>query len=299
MSDNDQTLPTAVEDDRPNDETGIASPTDPGAPSETTDPPNALAVLYSALPSEVAASVASELNIDTTNFLPATTSSRRRISTSSTVTSSITTASSTASSTLSTITRPSSSRTSASTTATSTPAPVSDDDDSSQLREGSIAGIATGAAAGIVLILLTALLLFRRRRQGKPMFGRLSRSSSNRSIRTYPEVAWLYDPAPTPPRSSSHYRQGESGVSLLPTAYERAAAAGGRGGGGVRTAQGPYAPESPLLPPQISYARDESPGSSGGSSPKSGRGRSRSSLGSAPRMGPIWEEPAQQRGLNR
>ncbi|CAK1357137.1 unnamed protein product [Cercospora beticola] len=291
MSNNDQILPTAVENDRPNNSPGAASPTDSGASSETTEPPNALAVLYSALPSDVAASVASELNIDTTNFLPATTSSR---ATSTSRPTSITTATSSALSTFSTITR----STSGPATATATPAPPSDDDNnSSQLRQGSVAGIATGAAAGVVLIILAALLLFRRKRQGKPMFGRLSRSDSNRSVRAYPEVAWLYDPAPTPPRTSRHYRRGESGVSLLPTAYGGAAAA--EGAGGIRTVAGAFEPESPLLPPQVSYARDESPGSSGGSSPRSARGPSRSSLGSASRMGPIWEEPGHQQGVHR
>ncbi|PPJ61139.1 hypothetical protein CBER1_04198 [Cercospora berteroae] len=288
MSNNDQILPTAIENDRPNNSPGVASPTDTGASSETTEPPNALAVLYSALPSDVAASVASELTIDTANFLPATTSSR------ATRSSSPTAARSSASSTLSTITR----STSGPATATATSAPPSDDDkNSSQLRQGAVAGIATGAAAGVVLIILAALLLFRRKRQGKPMFGRLSRSNSSRSVRAYPEVAWLYDPAPTPPRHSRHYRRGESGVSLLPTAYGGAAAA--EGTGGIRAAGGASEPESPLLPPQVSYARDDSPGSSGGSSPRSARGPSRSSLGSASRMGPIWEEPGHQQGVHR
>lgn len=81
-------------------------------------------------------------------------------------------------------------------------------------------------------------------------------------------------------------------MTLLPTTYE--GAAGVAGGGMLRGSPDLRPPDqdSPLLPPQIPLARSDSPGGSGGSSPRSGRGRSaRSSLQSVIRMGAIHEEP--------
>ncbi|KAI5367350.1 hypothetical protein Slin15195_G024770 [Septoria linicola] len=280
MSDNDR-IPTAV-----------ISPTSAettGPEPETTEPPNALGVLFSALPSDVASSIASELDIDTTRFLPAERTSRTRASTSRPTDTTSTTRTSSASSIFTTSTR-SSSTASATDSSATTLAPTANT--GNQLRQGSIAGIATGVTAGVVLILLTALLLARRRQQGKPFFGAMQRSTSKRSNRAYPEVAWLYDPATTPPRTSENHSRAESGISLLPSTYEGAAGvAGGAAGGrfyGNPEAR-PAGPESPLLPPQLLYARDESPGSS---PTGNGRGRSaRSSLQSVARMGPIHEEP--------
>lgn len=276
---------------------------------EITEPPNALGVLFSALPSNVASSIASEFDIDTTLFLPIADSSTKsqsqsRIttfpssttafsmtsskatsshdsSTSSTATQSTSTTSSTA--TQSSLTT-SSTATQSTLTTSSLPSATSTEtsperSSSTKLSPGAIAGIAIGVAAGAICIILAAcLLLRRRRRQGKPLFSAISRSSSAKSQRVYPEIAWLYDPPePTPRRPSRHYQRGDSEMALLPTAYEGAAGQDNNNN------------NSPLLPPpQIPLLAQSD---SSGSSSRSGRGRSaRSSIQSVSRMGAIYEE---------
>lgn len=292
---------------------------------EITEPPNALGVLFSALPSNVASSIASEFDIDTTLFLPIADSSTKsqsqsRIttfpssttafsmtstkatsshdstsfsmtsrkatsshdsSTSSTATQSTSTTSSTA--TQSSLTT-SSTATQSTLTTSSFPSATSTEtsparSSSTKLSPGAIAGIAIGVAAGAICIILAAcLLLRRRRRQGKPLFSAISRSSSAKSQRVYPEIAWLYDPPePTPRRPSRHYQRGDSEMALLPTAYEGAAGQDNNNN------------NSPLLPPpQIPLLAQSD---SSGSSSRSGRGRSaRSSIQSVSRMGAIYEE---------
>lgn len=292
---------------------------------EITEPPNALGVLFSALPSNVASSIASEFDIDTTLFLPIADSStesqsQSRIttfplsttafsmtstkatsshdsttfsmtsskatssydsSTSSTATQSTLTTSSTATQSTSTT---SSTATQSTLTTSSYPSATSTEisparSSSTKLSPGAIAGIAIGVAAGAICIILAAcLLLRRRRRQGKPLFSAISRSSSAKSQRVYPEIAWLYDPPePTPRRPSRHYQRGDSEMALLPTAYEGAAG------------QDHNNNNSPLLPPpQIPLLAQSD---SSGSSSRSGRGRSaRSSIQSVSRMGAIYEE---------
>lgn len=292
---------------------------------EITEPPNALGVLFSALPSNVASSIASEFDIDTTLFLPIADSSTKsqsqsRITTfpssttafsmtstkatsshdsttfsvtsskatsshdssiSSTATQSTSTTSSTA--TQSSLTT-SSTATQSTLTTSSFPSATSTETSpargsSTKLSPGAIAGIAIGVAAGAICIILAAcLLLRRRRRQGKPLFSAISRSSSAKSQRVYPEIAWLYDPPePTPRRPSRHYQRGDSEMALLPTAYEGAAGHDNNNN------------NSPLLPPpQIPLLAQSD---SSGSSSRSGRGRSaRSSIQSVSRMGAIYEE---------
>lgn len=292
---------------------------------EITEPPNALGVLFSALPSNVASSIASEFDIDTTLFLPIADSStesqsQSRIttfplsttafsmtstkatsshdsttfsmtsskatssydsSTSSAATQSTLTTSSTATQSTSTT---SSTATQSTLTTSSFPSATSTEisparSSSTKLSPGAIAGIAIGVAAGAICIILAAcLLLRRRRRQGKPLFSAISRSSSAKSQRVYPEIAWLYDPPePTPRRPSRHYQRGDSEMALLPTAYEGAAG------------QDHNNNNSPLLPPpQIPLLAQSD---SSGSSSRSGRGRSaRSSIQSVSRMGAIYEE---------
>lgn len=293
---------------------------------EITEPPNALGVLFSALPSNVASSIASEFDIDTTLFLPIADSSTKsqsqsRITTfpssttafsmtstkatsshdsttfsmtsskatsshdssiSSTATQSTLTTSSTATQSTSTT---SSTATQSTLTTSSFPSATSTEtsparSSSTKLSPGAIAGIAIGVAAGAICIILAAcLLLRRRRRQGKPLFSAISRSSSAKSQRVYPEIAWLYDPPePTPRRPSRHYQRGDSEMALLPTAYEGAAGQDNNNNN-----------NSPLLPPpQIPLLAQSD---SSGSSSRSGRGRSaRSSIQSVSRMGAIYEE---------
>ncbi|KAK0316782.1 hypothetical protein LTR01_000533 [Friedmanniomyces endolithicus] len=107
-----------------------------------------------------------------------------------------------------------------STTSTLSPTPPpSSSSSTGQLKNASVAGIATGLAAAFVLFTLAAIYLYRRHQQGKPFpflssssssGGRLSRLARSRgtntnrdSQRAFPESAWLYDPARTPPRTGS------------------------------------------------------------------------------------------------
>ncbi|TKA44213.1 hypothetical protein B0A54_04980 [Friedmanniomyces endolithicus] len=97
-----------------------------------------------------------------------------------------------------------------------TPLPATSSSTTGQLKNASVAGVATGLAAAFVLFTLAAIYLYRRHQQGKPLpffssssgrFSRLARSrgtNNNRdSQRAFPESAWLYDPARTPPRNGS------------------------------------------------------------------------------------------------
>lgn len=83
-----------------------------------------------------------------------------------------------------------------------------------QQANGTIAGVATGAAAGVVLITL-AIFFFLRRRQRK----RALQAVVAKSDQPYPEVAWLYDPVRSPPRSVSPAPQpganGELGMTQM------------------------------------------------------------------------------------
>ncbi|EME82912.1 uncharacterized protein MYCFIDRAFT_211194 [Pseudocercospora fijiensis CIRAD86] len=299
----------------------------PHAPKPTGEP-NALSVLLSALPSDVVSSFASEYHDFTSiNFRPASTerpetsepgqptsrpssrptnfqtsmrpSSRPHMTsipplfTSRPPTTSIpvTSTSTSSSTTLSTMTR-SSSTTSSIAAATSTAAPTAAP--SPQLANASIAGIATGVAAGAVLTLMAAFFLWRRRQQGKPPF---ARKSSQRSAPVYPEVAWLYDPTPSPPPEGEMQDGHASERALLNPqggAAEMTPLASAPGTPELRPAR----PESPLLPPVMPAARRRSPGASPSGSNRSsigsssgGRRSGRSSAGSVGRMVPIFEEP--------
>ncbi|EME46440.1 hypothetical protein DOTSEDRAFT_70439, partial [Dothistroma septosporum NZE10] len=181
-----------------------------GASAAATDRPaqstaaNALSVLLAALPSGLRSSIVSE-------FVATHTTSTRTTLTPTPSTRSTTTS---LSITLFTSTRASS--TSSSTpAATTTAAPPAD---SQQTSHGSIAGVVTGVVAGAVLIILAIVLMIRRSRQGKAPFGPRGSQRSRGSGRAYPEVAWLYDPSPTPPHEPRVYPQEESGASLLPQA---------------------------------------------------------------------------------
>ncbi|KAK0347100.1 hypothetical protein LTR91_012916 [Friedmanniomyces endolithicus] len=101
-------------------------------------------------------------------------------------------------------------------TPSTTPLPATSSSTTGQLKNASVAGVATGLAAAFVLFTLAAIYLYRRHQQGKPLpffssssgrFSRLARSrgtNNNRdSQRAFPESAWLYDPARTPPRNGS------------------------------------------------------------------------------------------------
>ncbi|KAF2170034.1 hypothetical protein M409DRAFT_51806 [Zasmidium cellare ATCC 36951] len=261
------------------------------APTASADATNALDVLLSALPSSVAESLESQFSATATEVSTTRPSSRpttrpttrtRPVSTTSTSASSIPTSSSstiTSSSTTFTISTRSTSNTISSTSSspssTSTNAPPTDSN-SSRLENNAVAGIATGVTAGAVLIILAVVFFLRRRQQGKPFFGPRASQRSKTSGRAYPEIAWLYDPAPTPPNepSSSHHQGEESASSLLPQVREpemAAMAAAPLGSNPYRSPElRPAAgPESPLLPPNMPAARDESPGGSPSGSPRS------------------------------
>lgn len=260
------------------------------APTASADATNALDVLLSALPSSVAESLESQFSATATDVSTTRPSSRpttrpttrtRPVSTTSSSTSSIPTSSSStitsSSTTFTTSTRSTSntiSSTSSSPSSTSTNAPPTDSN-SSRLENNAVAGIATGVTAGAVLIILAVVFFLRRRQQGKPFFGPRASQRSKTSGRAYPEIAWLYDPAPTPPNepSSSHHQREESASSLLPQVREpemAAMAAAPLGSNPYRSPElRPAGPESPLLPPNMPAARDESPGGSPSGSPRS------------------------------
>lgn len=66
-----------------------------------------------------------------------------------------------------------------------------------QQSNGTIAGIATGTVAGIVLITVAIFFLLRRRQRKRAL------AAAAGPQQAYPEVAWLYDPVRSPPRSLS------------------------------------------------------------------------------------------------
>ncbi|KAK4504122.1 hypothetical protein PRZ48_005037 [Zasmidium cellare] len=155
-----------------------------------------------------------------------------------------------------------------------------------------------------LLIILAVVFFLRRRQQGKPLFGPRASQRSKTSGRAYPEVAWLYDPAPTPPNEPSSPSRGhqrdESASSLLPQVRQpQMAAMAARPLGSnpyLRSPElGPAGQESPLLPPNMPAARDESPSHSptrsGSQSPRrSARSSVNSSAGDRRPLHAIFEE---------
>ncbi|KAK3650665.1 hypothetical protein LTR56_006070 [Elasticomyces elasticus] len=247
---------------------------------------NALSILLSAAPSEVVASVESVFQslsaalLETSSQPTATPTSRSTNSppsrptqtasnqppgrpndrptsrpdpsTTSQITSVSTTATSSAVTSI-TSTLPSS------VTSTATPsATIAASSGGGQLKNASVAGIATGLAAGMYIL--------RRRQQGKPLpfFGAKGsrgsqRSSKRGSKRIFPEVAWLYDPARSPkdaeaPREGMETEMQEdrhfSTASLIPEPREGAVEIG------PAPDSPPQRPSSPLLAP---LGRAESP----------------------------------------
>lgn len=119
-----------------------------------------------------------------------------------------------------------------------------------QAANGTVAGIATGSIAAVVLLTL-ALFFFLRRRQRK----RALQEVEEKASQPYPAVAWLYDPARTPPRSRS------------PAPQDGDVGAGGTADGtrAVTRRSSLLAPEvvlpegEPLLAPERAATRDSSP----------------------------------------
>ncbi|EMD01150.1 hypothetical protein BAUCODRAFT_199488 [Baudoinia panamericana UAMH 10762] len=301
------------------------------APTSTT---NALSVLLSAVPSDVAASFESAFDSLTSRLLAA--SSHQASSTTTTSISATTTQSNTPSTTPtilsisstesslsltptpSTFSTVSSRLTSFSSTAPPTTSVTTASTNGGQLKNASIAGIATGVAAGAVLLILAGAYLFRRRQLGKPLFGRggSRRSNGSGGKRVFPEVAWLYDPRMSP-RQGSPTREVEERAGLAHASHSRNNSSSSMNHipepreGVAELASAPASPQlhprptSPLLAPAAPYVRGQSPqgrprsGSasprrSGSSSP--GGRRSRSSFGASRTdlsrpMSAIYEEP--------
>ncbi|KAF2720750.1 hypothetical protein K431DRAFT_346857 [Polychaeton citri CBS 116435] len=91
-------------------------------------------------------------------------------------------------------------------------------DPAEQDRKGRVAGIATGAIAGAAIFALAGAFLVRRHLQKK--------ASAGEKKGVYPEVAWLYDPAPTPSRPGSAH-SGRSRNSSIASASEAPLSLGG------------------------------------------------------------------------
>lgn len=282
---------------------------------------NALSVLLSALPSNVASSIESDINSltqqalgtsTTSNIIPGQTTSATR-STGHTTLSTITRS---VSYTLSTTTQPSTlstlvtatSTSSASSSSIATPsvsAAAATSSGNGQLKNASVAGIATGAAAGFAVIFLLALFLLRRRSAGKSPFGpRGSQRSSKRgSRRIFPEVAWLYDPAMTPKnqpaseQGSPHHSPNQSTAMLVSEQQREGAGMSGRNpsayslipeprDGAIEMASAPPSPamhparsSSPLLAPGTALSTNDDPSRRSNSASPSGRSGSRSPEG--------------------
>lgn len=235
---------------------------------------NALSVLFSALPTSLIAPIQSEYSdlfdpvesgisslTDDIFGSPTRTRSGIRtrtrptaspssITTSSTTTSPSTTAPTDPPTTTDTNARPTyaTSVDSDAADATSTEAPEAEERPERSEHAATI-GIATGAASGGVLAILAGVFLWRRRQQGKsPFAGR----GGNGGKGVYPEVAWLYDPNITPPRS----RAGSgSGQQLIPEPRPGSVEIGGT------PIMGGHSPEmrgvsSPLLAPVVAASRD-------------------------------------------
>ncbi|KAK6442331.1 hypothetical protein LTR95_001434 [Oleoguttula sp. CCFEE 5521] len=88
-----------------------------------------------------------------------------------------------------------------------------------QSSTGTIAGIAAGGFAALMLLFLLGLFLHRRRKQGRAPFAsrnKLSRSKSGsrRTNKNFPESAWLYDPVITPAGARSPALEPSKGPPL-------------------------------------------------------------------------------------
>lgn len=124
-----------------------------------------------------------------------------------------------------------------------------------QQANGTVAGIATGSVAGVVLLTL-ALFFFLRRRQRK----RALQAVEEKASQPYPEVAWLYDPRRSPPRSHSP----------APQAGDAGAGGAAHGTRAVTRRSSLLAPEvvlpegEPLLAPERVATRESNPVAGGG-----------------------------------
>ncbi|KAK6436468.1 hypothetical protein LTR95_007339 [Oleoguttula sp. CCFEE 5521] len=88
-----------------------------------------------------------------------------------------------------------------------------------QSSTGTIAGIAAGGFAALMLLFLLGLFLHRRRKQGRAPFASRnklsrSRSGSRRTNKNFPESAWLYDPVITPAGARSPALEPSEGPPL-------------------------------------------------------------------------------------
>lgn len=161
------------------------------------------------------------------------------------------------------------------------------------ISNASIAGIATGLGAAAVLGVLAGVYIYRRKHGDKNRFSMFGRSNSKSSGRAYPEVAWLYDPKPSPPGSPGHSRNASAAEGdgaeerLMPD--PRAGSMEVVGSASPQLA--PVRPTSPLLAPHLPPSREQSPGGSpSGSSGRRSRGSRDVSADNIRLLRPINEE---------
>jgi hypothetical protein len=121
-----------------------------------------------------------------------------------------------------------------------------------QQSNGTIAGVATGAAAGVVLITLAIFFFLRRRQRNRAL-----KTVEAKASQPYPEVAWLYDPVRSPPRSQSPAPQ-IGNIGGIPGMTQEQAKRNSAHAPEVVLPEG-----EPLLAPSRAATRESSPGGNG------------------------------------
>lgn len=207
---------------------------------------NALSILFAALPSAAALAIASQYNLQPATVDPQPTSADSQPTTPQIL---LVPSSPSGQNFSQAISTPTPSSTMSSQLSTNLPSPTvslvpaftTTIAESEHIQNRAIAGIVSGVTAGTVLIIIAIVWLLRRRQQGKRPF-------EHRKV--YPEVAWLYDPAPTPTGSMHSRHNSAEEVLLRPRQEEMEQAR-------LASPERPSYVNSPLLPPSRTLLNGE------------------------------------------
>ncbi|QIW97786.1 hypothetical protein AMS68_003304 [Peltaster fructicola] len=170
-------------------------------------------ILLQALPSAAASSLAKQLSSphsSTLSFFTSQTTSQTTFSTvvsQSTLTSSADPSTSVSQSTTTNLATASAASMAAQTTGAASTAALSNPG----LSPGAIAGIAFGSVAAVLLMLFVLLFFVRSRRERghqrsgsqTSLLGSITGGAAKKKKKTFPEVAWLYDPVRSAPQSAT------------------------------------------------------------------------------------------------